>query len=54
MLLMSRTKPYPDLAMKCGLNESYSFPARLDINLVQIQKWSFALEETPDFELDLV
>ena len=24
------------------------------LNLVQVQKWSFALEETPDFELDLV
>jgi hypothetical protein len=24
------------------------------LNLVQVQKWSCALEETPDFELDLV
>jgi len=30
------------LAMCCGLN------------LVQVQKWSFALEETTDLELDLV
>ena len=25
-----------------------------DLNLVQVQKWSFALEKTTDFELDLV
>ena len=25
-----------------------------NLNLVQVQKWSFALEKTPDFELDLV
>ncbi len=25
-----------------------------ELNLVQVQKWSFALEETTDFELDLV
>jgi hypothetical protein len=24
------------------------------LNLVQVQKWSFALEKTTDFELDLV
>ena len=24
-----------------------------DLNLVQVQKWSFALEKNPDFELDL-
>jgi len=24
------------------------------INPVQVQKWSFALEKTPDLELDLV
>ena len=24
------------------------------LNLVQFQKWSFVLEKTPDFELDLV
>ena len=25
-----------------------------DLNLFQVQKWSFALEKTPDLELDLV
>jgi len=23
------------------------------LNLIQVQKWSFAAEKTPDFELDL-
>jgi len=26
----------------------------LELNPIQVQKWSFALEKTTDFELDLV
>jgi hypothetical protein len=35
-------------------SHNFSPELPLDLNLVQVQKWSFALEETPDFELDLV
>ena len=39
------------MRFKIGLRETTDF---FLLNLVQVQKWSFALAETPDFELDLV
>jgi hypothetical protein len=34
--------------------QTSSFGHEQGLNLVQVQKWSFALEETTDLELDLV
>jgi hypothetical protein len=36
--------------LRIGKREGY----RRYLNPVQVQKWSFALEKTPDLELDLV